>query len=70
MDGTYWPASEQLKKGELLGNLGPAIQTMYSLMETVFPDAFLQDNVPCHTANMVQEQFEEHNNQFPRSQSS
>jgi len=49
-------------------------------METVFPGGcglFQQDNAPCHKAKMVQEWFEEHNNefevltwpQFPRSQS-
>ncbi|KAK3535233.1 hypothetical protein QTP70_005025 [Hemibagrus guttatus] len=36
-------------------------------METVFPDGcglFQQDNAPCHKAKMVQEWFDEHNNQF------
>lgn len=26
--------------------------------------AFVQDNLPCHTANIVQERFEEHSNEF------
>ena len=31
----------------------------------MFPDGlFQQDDAPCHKAEMVQERFEEHNNQF------
>ncbi|KAK3541088.1 hypothetical protein QTP86_012747 [Hemibagrus guttatus] len=36
-------------------------------METLFPDGcglFQQDNAPCHKAEMVQEWFDDHNNQF------
>ncbi|KAK3543439.1 hypothetical protein QTP70_020917, partial [Hemibagrus guttatus] len=36
-------------------------------METVFPDGcglFQQDNAPCHKAKMLQEWFDEHNNEF------
>ena len=36
-------------------------------METVFPDGcglVQQDNTPCHKAKLVQEWFEEHNNEF------
>ncbi|KAK3505544.1 hypothetical protein QTP70_020619, partial [Hemibagrus guttatus] len=35
--------------------------------ETLFPDGcglFQQDNAPCHKAEMVQEWFDDHNNQF------
>lgn len=41
-------------------------------MATVFPDSsvlLLQDNVSCHTAGTLQEQFEEHDKQFLRTQS-
>ncbi len=62
----------------LLGNLGPAIHVDvtylsivadhgHSFMETVFPGGcglFRQDNAPCHKAKMVQEWFEENNNEF------
>ena len=40
---------------------------VHPFMETVFPGGsglFQQDNVPCHKAKMVQEWFEEHNNEF------
>lgn len=40
---------------------------VHPFMETVFPDGtglFQQDNAPCHKAKMVQEWFEEHNNEF------
>ena len=40
---------------------------VHPFMETVFPGGcglFQQDNAPCHKAKMVQEWFEEHNNEF------
>ncbi|KAK3570978.1 hypothetical protein QTP86_031835, partial [Hemibagrus guttatus] len=40
---------------------------VHPFMETVFPDGcglFQQDNAPCHEAKMVQEWFDEHNNEF------
>ncbi|KAK3533885.1 hypothetical protein QTP70_033007 [Hemibagrus guttatus] len=40
---------------------------VHPFMETVFPDGcglFQQDNAPCHKAEMVQEWFDEHTNQF------
>ncbi|KAK3528676.1 hypothetical protein QTP70_007720 [Hemibagrus guttatus] len=40
---------------------------VHSFMETLFPDGcglFQQDNAPCHKAEMVQEWFDDHNNQF------
>ncbi|KAK3560711.1 hypothetical protein QTP86_014737, partial [Hemibagrus guttatus] len=40
---------------------------VHPFMETLFPDGcvlFQQDNAPCHKAEMVQEWFDEHNNQF------
>ncbi|KAK3554948.1 hypothetical protein QTP86_001871 [Hemibagrus guttatus] len=40
---------------------------VYPFLETVFPDAcglFQQDNAPCHKAKMVQEWFDEHDNEF------
>uniref|UniRef100_A0A8P4G4M8 Transposable element Tcb1 transposase n=1 Tax=Dicentrarchus labrax TaxID=13489 RepID=A0A8P4G4M8_DICLA len=40
---------------------------VHPFMETVFSDGsglFQQDNAPCHKAEMVQEWFEEHNNDF------
>ncbi|KAK3515693.1 hypothetical protein QTP70_028532 [Hemibagrus guttatus] len=61
--------------------LSTAADHVHPFMETVFPDGcglFQQDNAPCHKAKMVQEWFDEHNNEFevltwppnfPRSQS-
>ncbi|KAK3567781.1 hypothetical protein QTP86_026451, partial [Hemibagrus guttatus] len=40
---------------------------VHPFMETLFPDGcglFQQDNAPCHKAEMVQEWFDDHNNQF------
>ncbi|KAK3539724.1 hypothetical protein QTP70_012747 [Hemibagrus guttatus] len=40
---------------------------VHLFMEAVFPDGcglFQQDNAPCHKAKMLQEWFDEHNNQF------
>ena len=40
---------------------------VYPFMAKVFPDGsglFQQDNAPCHKTKMLQEWFEEHNNQF------
>ncbi|KAK3549192.1 hypothetical protein QTP70_034192, partial [Hemibagrus guttatus] len=40
---------------------------LHPFMETVFPDGcglFQQDNVLCHKGKMVQEWFDEHNNEF------
>ncbi|KAK3516869.1 hypothetical protein QTP70_027070, partial [Hemibagrus guttatus] len=39
----------------------------FPFMKTLFPDGcglFQQDNAPCHKAEMVQEWFDDHNNQF------
>ncbi|KAK3537400.1 hypothetical protein QTP70_008852 [Hemibagrus guttatus] len=43
---------------------------VYPFMETVFPDGcglFQQDNASCHKTKMVQEWFDEHNNEFEMS---
>ncbi|KAK3553900.1 hypothetical protein QTP70_012922 [Hemibagrus guttatus] len=40
---------------------------VHTFMETVFPDGcglFQRDNAPCHKAKMLQEWFDEHNNEF------
>ncbi|KAK3562823.1 hypothetical protein QTP86_010397 [Hemibagrus guttatus] len=40
---------------------------VHPFMETLFPDVcglFQQDNAPCHKAKMLQEWFDEHNNEF------
>ncbi|KAK3530022.1 hypothetical protein QTP86_009926 [Hemibagrus guttatus] len=40
---------------------------VHPFMETLFPDGcglFQQDNAPCYKAEMVQEWFDDHNNQF------
>ncbi|KAK3519523.1 hypothetical protein QTP70_033853, partial [Hemibagrus guttatus] len=40
---------------------------VHPFMETVFPDGcglFQQDNAPCHKAKIIQEWFDEHNNEF------
>lgn len=40
---------------------------VHPFMATVFPDVsglFQQDNMPCHTAQIVQKWFEEHDNEF------
>ena len=40
---------------------------VHPFMEMVFPDGcglFQQDDAPCHKAKMVQEWFEQHNNDF------
>ncbi|KAK3513336.1 hypothetical protein QTP70_012369 [Hemibagrus guttatus] len=40
---------------------------VHPFMETLFPDGcglFQQDNAPCHKAEMLQEWFDDHNNQF------
>ncbi|KAK3519048.1 hypothetical protein QTP70_016372 [Hemibagrus guttatus] len=45
---------------------------VHSFMETLFPDGcvlYQQDNAPCHKAEMVQEWFDDHNNQFEVPQS-
>ncbi|KAK3523811.1 hypothetical protein QTP70_010172 [Hemibagrus guttatus] len=47
--------------------LSIAADHVHSFMETLFPDGcglFQQDNAPCHKAEMVQEWFDDHNNQF------
>ncbi|KAK3549732.1 hypothetical protein QTP86_007743 [Hemibagrus guttatus] len=47
--------------------LSIAADHVHPFMETLFPDGcglFQQDNAPCHKANMVQEWFDEHNNEF------
>ncbi|KAK3522147.1 hypothetical protein QTP70_026962 [Hemibagrus guttatus] len=47
--------------------LSIAADHLHPFMETLFPDGcdlLQQDNAPCHKAEMVQEWFDEHNNQF------
>ncbi|KAK3535325.1 hypothetical protein QTP70_007940 [Hemibagrus guttatus] len=47
--------------------LSIAADHVHPFMETLFPDGcglFQQDNAPCHKAEMVQEWFDDHNNQF------
>jgi len=47
--------------------LSIAADHVHPFMETAFPGGcglFQQENAPCHKAKMVQEWFEEHNNEF------
>lgn len=43
------------------------LQTMYTISWKLYSDVcglFLQDNVSCHKAKLIQEWFEEDNNEF------
>lgn len=46
-------------------NLNIVVDHVHPFMTTVFPNSLFQhDHVPCHTAELVQEWFREHDKEF------